>query len=89
MPHYKALDNSLHFIDSAFESMLPAGCVQITDAEAAAISAANAPVLAYAQKRVAEYPPVADYLDGIVKGDQTQVDAYVAACLAVKAKYPK
>ena len=90
MPHYKALDNSLHFLDdSAFESMLPSGSVQITDAEAAAISAANAPVLTYAQKRVAEYPPMTDYIDGIVKGDQAQVDAYVAACLAVKAKYPK
>ena len=30
-----------------------------------------------------------DYLDGIVKGDTAQVDAYIAACLAVKAKYPK
>lgn len=46
-------------------------------------------VLTYAQKRAAEYPPMADYLDGVVKGDQTQIDAYNAACLAVKAKYPK
>lgn len=45
--------------------------------------------LTYAQKRAAEYPPMADYLDGVVKGDQAQIDAYVAACLAVKAKYPK
>lgn len=43
----------------------------------------------YKQKREAEYPPFADYLDGIVKGDQTQVDAYIDACLAVKTKYPK
>lgn len=35
------------------------------------------------------YPPMADYLDGIAKGDQAQVDKYVADCLAVKAKYPK
>jgi hypothetical protein len=87
--HYKAPDNSLHFIEPAFAHLLPAGSVQITDEEAAAICAANAPVLTYAQKRVTEYPPMADYLDGIVKGDQAQVDAYVAACLAVKAKYPK
>lgn len=40
-------------------------------------------------KRAAEYPPMADYLDGIVKGDQSQVQAYIDACLAVKAKYPK
>jgi tRNA A37 N6-isopentenylltransferase MiaA len=43
----------------------------------------------YQRKRAAEYPPMADYLDGVVKGDQAQIDAYVAACLAVKAKYPK
>jgi len=35
------------------------------------------------------YPPHADYLDGIVKGDQAQVDKYIADCLAVKALYPK
>ena len=44
---------------------------------------------AYKAKRAAEYPPITDYLDGVVKGDQAQVDAYIAACLAVKAKYPK
>ncbi len=43
----------------------------------------------YARDRAAEYPPMSDYLDGIVKGDQAQIDAYIAACLAVKAKYPK
>ena len=43
----------------------------------------------YAQKRVAEYPPVTDYLDGIVKGDQAQIEKYIADCLAVKDKYPK
>jgi hypothetical protein len=43
----------------------------------------------YQRQRAAEYPPMADYLDGVVKGDQAQIDAYVAACLAVKAKYPK
>jgi hypothetical protein len=44
---------------------------------------------AYKSKRAAEYPPMADYLDAVVKGDQAQIDAYIAACLAVKAKYPK
>jgi hypothetical protein len=45
--------------------------------------------LTYAQKRAAEYPPMTDYLDGVVKGDQAQIDKYIADCLAVKAKYPK
>jgi hypothetical protein len=44
---------------------------------------------AYIAKRQAEYPPMADYLDAIVKGDEQQKQAYIAACLAVKAKYPK
>ena len=43
----------------------------------------------YKTKRAVEYPPMADYLDGIVKGDQAQMQAYIDACLAVKAKYPK
>jgi hypothetical protein len=44
---------------------------------------------AYKFKRAAEYPDFRDYLDGIVKGNQAQVQAYIDACLAVKAKYPK
>jgi hypothetical protein len=44
---------------------------------------------AYKYQRAAEYPPITDYIDGVVKGDQAQIDAYIAACLAVKAKYPK
>jgi len=43
----------------------------------------------YADKRRPEYPPAADYLDGIVKGDEAQVQAYIDACLSVKARYPK
>jgi hypothetical protein len=43
----------------------------------------------YQRSRVAEYPDFRDYLDGVVKGDQNQIDAYIAACQAVKAKYPK
>ena len=43
----------------------------------------------YGLKRQREYPPITDYIDGVVKGDQAQIDAYIAACQAVKAKYPK
>ena len=44
---------------------------------------------AYKYKREKEYPPYTDYLDGVVKGNQAQIDAYIAACQAVKTKYPK
>ena len=89
MPHYKAPDNSLHFLDSTeFEYLLPAGSIQITDDEAEALRP-KPPAPTYQELRAAEYPDYRDYLDGVVKGDQTQIDAYIAACLAVKAKYPK
>ena len=44
---------------------------------------------AYKGLRAAEYPPITDYIDGIVKGNQVQIQAYIDACLAVKVKYPK
>jgi hypothetical protein len=44
---------------------------------------------AYIAKRASEYPNPADYIDGVVKGDQAQIDKYIADCLAVKAKYKK
>ena len=44
---------------------------------------------AYIAKRKAEYPPITDYIDGVVKGDQVQIDKYIADCLAVKARHPK
>lgn len=43
----------------------------------------------YQRDRASEYPSINDYIDGIVKGDQAQIQAYIDACLAVKAKYPK
>jgi len=43
----------------------------------------------YQRDRLSEYPPIADYIDGIVKGDQAQIQEYIDACLAVKVKYPK
>ena len=44
---------------------------------------------AYKAKRAAAYPPITDYLDGIVKGDAAQVQAYIDACMAVKQEFPK
>ena len=59
------------------------------DQAAAAAAAIAAAAVAYKTQRAAEYPSMADYMDGIVKGDTAQVQAYIDACLAVKAKYPK
>jgi len=46
----------------------------------------------YQRNRQPEYPSLATFADAYYwaqKGDNTKMDAYVAACDAVKAKYPK
>lgn len=43
----------------------------------------------YQRQRAQEYPPVTMYLDAVVKGDEEGIQAYIDACNAVKAKYPK
>jgi hypothetical protein len=44
------------------------------------------------ERRKAEYPAIGDFADAFVKlqgGDPLPMEQYVAACVAVKAKYPK
>ena len=46
----------------------------------------------YQRNRQPEYPDMADLADALYwssKGDNTKLDAYYAACEAVKTKYPK
>ena len=45
--------------------------------------------MTFSDKRKAEYPDYRDYLDGVVKGDETQKQKYIDDCKAVKLKYPK
>jgi len=68
------------------ESIVPMTAEEITKAQQAQT---YVDAHAYIAKRASEYPPMTDYLDAIVKGDQAQIDKYIADCLAVKAKYPK
>ena len=46
----------------------------------------------YKNKRALEYPPLTDLADAMYwssQGDNTKLEAYYAACEAVKQKYPK
>lgn len=61
------------------------------DAKAAELQAAEDAV-AYKRQRRPEYPSLATFADAYYwaqKGDNTKMDEYVAACDAVKTKYPK
>ena len=40
------------------------------------------------EERRAAYPPIEDYIDGVVKGDDAQIAAYKAKCLEVKKQHP-
>jgi hypothetical protein len=72
---------------------LPAGATLLSDTEWDNRQARPAGWLpeppSYQELRASAYPPAADYLDAIVKGDTAQAQAYIDECLAVKAKYPK
>ena len=96
MKHYKDPNTNevyAYEADGSQDEFIKEGLMAITDAEAdtirVAAQQASFSALTYAEKRRAEYPAMTDYLDGVVKGDQAQIDAYIAACQAVKAKYPK
>ena len=67
---------------------IPKPTKEALDAEIARLQA-EATANAYKKLRAKEYPPITDYIDGVVKGDQAQIDKYIADCLAVKAKFPK
>lgn len=75
--------------------MTPNGPIPFTDEEEAQLlieidnykKEFNA--ISYKSNRIGEYPPITDYLDGIVKGDQAQIQKYINDCLEVKSKYPK
>ena len=44
----------------------------------------------YDAERKKEYNAIlGEYLDGVVKDDQAQIDKYIEDCKAIKAKYPK
>lgn len=94
MKYFKDENNNFFAYEAdGSQDYLIKGKIPATEEEAIAANKAKQQAafdaLSYAEKRAREYPPVTDYLDGIVKGDQAQIDAYIAACKAVKNKYPK
>ena len=94
MKLYKDSNNNIYAYElDGSQDHLIGDKVSVTQAEVDAMNAAKEQEyldsISYAEKRQAEYPDFKDYLDGVVKGDQVQIDKYIADCLAVKAKYPK
>lgn len=95
MKLFKSPDNKVFAYeeDGSQDHIIPDNFVSITQAEADVLIAQNQQSdfdsLNYSEKRALEYPDFKIYLDGIVKGDQAQIQSYIDACKAVKEKYPK
>ena len=94
MKLYKDADNTVWAYESdGSQDHLIDDKIPVTQEEADVLAAQKQQqrfdALTYAEKRRSEYPSFLDYIDGVIKGDQAQIDAYIAACLAVKDKYPK
>ena len=95
MKHYKDLNNGVHGIkaDGSQDSVIKDDWILIDDNEVQplvdALQQAEFDTNDYYRKRLYSYPPISEYIDGLVKGDQAQIDAYIEECRAVKAKYPK
>ena len=43
----------------------------------------------YALLRQAVYPPIEEYVDAVVKGDEKAIESYKSKCLNVKERFPK
>ena len=78
--------------DGSQDFLIKVGMVQITNEEhIAELETKKQTYLndrTYNEKRIAEYPLIFEYIDGVVKGDQEQINAYKSAWNAVNAKYP-
>jgi hypothetical protein len=96
MKHYKNPKTNEIFafeLNGSQDDLIHKDFVEISIEELKAIQIENNQKLfnnkKYTEKRLSEYPPISDYIDGVVKGDNEQIKAYIDACLAVKLKYPK
>jgi hypothetical protein len=90
MKLYKNTNNEVFAYDEdGSQDHLIGDKISITKEEFNQIQLSKYQELSYVEKRQSEYPSVFDYIDGIVKGDNEQINKYISDCLAVKSKYPK
>ena len=83
-----ATNTAVHVIDEDGKSRMSMLATEVSEGNTPE-PADIPPEPTYQELRASAYPPAADYLDAIVKGDTAQAQAYIDECLAVKAKYPK
>ena len=91
MKHYKDSNNNLFGFDIG--DAVPAGLIEISMEEVAAINEAKAKLAfeakTYDQKRLSAYPSMAEQLDMLYWDGVNGTTTWADAIAAVKAKYPK
>ena len=91
--HSQIPSGCIEISESKYKELLDGqsdGLVISLDSKNQPILAESTPVVKnYAELRKAEYPPIEDYIDGIVKNDSQQIQNYIEACILIKQKYPK
>jgi len=92
---YRAYPNVVTIDDGAGAFDADGNQIELDQAKvskAAAEIEAEVNATAYQRQRAPEYPSLSELADALYwasTGDTTKLDAYYAACGAVKAKYPK
>lgn len=99
MKHYKDSNNKVYGFaaDGSQDHLKPDGLIEITNKEAEVLGLQNYEAqrqkdiaeMDYIRQRVMHYPPLGEFVDAWVKGDDAALEVYKQECLAVKAKYPK
>ena len=94
MKHYKDSENRIFAYEpDGSQDHLIGNKIPISVVERDALIAANIEnefaALPYQEKRRRAYPPIAEFVDAMVKQDEAQLESYRQKCFAVKNKYPK
>jgi len=63
--------------------------IPLTDAELLELSTRPVVLPTADQLRIAEYPPITDFIEAYAADDKIGLQTYKDKCLAVIAKYPK
>lgn len=95
MRFYKDQANQIHSVadDGSQEHRVQKGWKLISKEQANVIIDQNQQKLFddqdYYRKRVYSYPPVGDFIDAFIKGDEQAIEEYSQKCIEVKNMYPK
>jgi hypothetical protein len=94
MKHYKTPDNQIfaYELDGSQDYLIEPNMVEITIEERDELIQLNEQAifdaLPYQEKRRLSYPPIDQFMEGLVYGDEAKMQAYINQYRAVDLAYP-